>query len=283
MLMKNRTAYCSFCRKGYRDAGPLVEGPGDVYICGDCIELSQAIIDQERRRRQQSGSPSVPPLELIQEKLETLIGPGQGLKALIAAVQCHYAAFDQRHPVPGKTNCILLIGPTRSSKILLGRALAHILKVPFVHGDRQGLQNALIGLQRSSLLFQLLQVGEFDVEAAQRGIVYVDGVDNTETQAPLLQLLESGWKDDAHGLHIDGAGILFLCGGPFLGLDEIRIRRGRHLEQPITVDDLLAFGVLPELARRFQAIHTVPPLEDEELVRLVSWVDFDGLANGSSE
>ncbi len=278
--MKARNAYCSFCRKSYRDIGPLVEGPGDVYICGDCIELCQSIIDQEKRRRRQSvGSPAPSP-EVIQKKLEALVGAqGRGMETLAAAVQCHYAAVNQGRPVPGKTNGILLTGPTRSSKILLGRALAHILEVPFAHADENGLQDTSIGPGSPSVLFQLLRASDFDVETAQRGIVYVDDVDQRETQAALLQLLEDTQKHGTHHLHVWVAGILFLCGGAFPALDEVRVKRGRHLEQPITVDDLLAFGVLPELARRFLAISAVAPLEEEELVRIVSWVDFNGLAN----
>ncbi len=278
--MKARDAYCSFCRKSYRDVGPLVEGPGDVYICGECIELCQSIIDQEKRRRQQSAGPSVPSPEVIQKKLEALTGAqGKNMEALAAAVQGHYAAVNQGHPVSGETNGILLIGPTRSSKILLGRALAHILEVPFAHADGKGLQNASIGPENPSVLFHLLQASAFDIEAAQRGIVYVDGVDQRETQTALLQLLKGTQKHGTQDLHIEVAGVLFLCGGVFAALDEVRMRRGRHLEQPITMDDLLAFGVLPELARRFLAISAVAPLEEEELVRIVSWVDFDGLAN----
>lgn len=282
--MTNRAARCSFCRKSYRDAGPLVEGPDDVYICGVCIELSQSIIEQEQRRRRQPAGPSVPSLELIQERLEALIGnPGKGMEALAAAVQGHYTVVNQRHPVRGKPDCLLLIGPSRSSKVLLGRALAHILEVPFAHGNGENLQEFPINPQDPSLLLQLLQACEFDADAAQRGIAYVDGIDQKGTQKMLLQLLTGAGTGSAHDLRLNVPGILFLCGGSFPGFDKVRIGRGRHLEQPITVDDLLAFGVLPELARRFQAITAVAPLDDEEWVRIVSWVDFDGLANGSSE
>jgi ATP-dependent Clp protease ATP-binding subunit ClpX len=284
--MRPRNAFCSFCRRSYRDVGPLVEGPGDVYICGECVELCQSIIDQERRRRADAVSPPFPPPpEAIQNRLEELTG-GQwrGMDTLAAAAHRHYQRFNQGSPAPGDTNAILLVGPTRSSKIFLGRVLAHTLDVPFAHADGKGLQRASAPPESSSLLGRLLQASEFDAEAAQRGVVYIDGVDQTETQTALLHLLENGWRDDLrHRLRLDAGGILVLCGGPFEGLEETRVGRGRHPEQPITADVLVAFGVLPELARRFQAVIEVAPFGEGELVRILDGLDLKRLANGSSD
>src|SRR6266480_2532356 len=125
---RNRNAYCSFCKKSFRDVGPLVEGPGEVYICGECIELCQAIIDQERRRRNPCRQPVGP--AVIREKLDQLVG-GQD-----EAKQALTLAADSRDQGGGR---VLLIGPSSSAKILLARALAHALEVPFAAGDSSGL------------------------------------------------------------------------------------------------------------------------------------------------
>src|SRR4051794_3014613 len=130
---RNRNAFCSFCRKSYRDVGPLVEGPGDVYICGECIELCQSIIDQEKRRR---GSPrgavtSIPSPRGIKEKLDNyVIGQQRAKKVLSVAVHNHYKRLSLAESTRGEVEVdksnILLIGPTGSGKTLLARTLAKI-------------------------------------------------------------------------------------------------------------------------------------------------------------
>jgi ATP-dependent Clp protease ATP-binding subunit ClpX len=156
--MKPRNAYCSFCRKSYTDVGPLVEGPGDVYICGECTELCQSIIEQERRRRNPSSGPGGP--ALIREKLDQLLrGQDEAKQALIQAV-C--SRQDGRGHV-------LLIGPSRSAKVLLARALAYALEVPFVAGDSSGLIKSKHGSKKGlPLLLALLDAGDFHVEAVQK-------------------------------------------------------------------------------------------------------------------
>src|SRR5260370_5659414 len=183
---RNRTAYCSFCRKSYRDVGPLVEGPGDVYICGECIELCQSIIDQEKRRR--GGSKNlfthIPSPRSIKDKLDQyVIGQQRAKKFLSVAVHNHY-----KHLSLGETgghgevevdkSNILLIGPTGSGKTLLARTLAKVLDVPFAIGDATTLTEAgYVGEDVENLLLKLLHAADFDIEAAQRGIVYIDEVD----------------------------------------------------------------------------------------------------------
>jgi ATP-dependent Clp protease ATP-binding subunit ClpX len=134
--VKNRNAACSFCRKNYRDAGPLVEGPDEFFICGACIELCQSIIDQERRRR----SPPRQPLAAVplREKLDQLVrGQDEAKRALVLAAEA-------RNEGRGR---VLLIGPNRSAKILLARALAHALEAPFAAGDSSGLPDPGGGLR----------------------------------------------------------------------------------------------------------------------------------------
>src|SRR5262249_47643946 len=182
---RNRNAYCSFCRRSYREVGPLVEGPGDVYICGECVELCQSIIEQEKRRRGVSKGllTNIPAPRSIKDKLDQyVIGQHRAKKVLSVAVHNHYKRLslgEEGHSdVEVDKSNILLIGPTGSGKTLLARTLARILDVPFAIGDATTLTEAgYVGEDVENLLLKLLHAADFDIEAAQRGIVYIDEVD----------------------------------------------------------------------------------------------------------
>ena len=183
---RNRNAYCSFCRKSYRDVGPLVEGPGDVYICGECIELCQSIIDQEKRRRGGSKTPvHQHPLAAHHQGQARSIrhrpaaGPRRCCPSPCTTTTSGSASATQGHSdVEVDKSNILLIGPTGSGKTLLARTLAKILDVPFAIGDATTLTEAgYVGEDVENLLLKLLHAADFDIEAAQRGIVYIDEVD----------------------------------------------------------------------------------------------------------
>jgi ATP-dependent Clp protease ATP-binding subunit ClpX len=271
--MKPSNTRCSFCRKSYTDVGTLVEGPGDVYICGECTELCQSIIEQERRRRNPSSGPGGP--ALIREKLDQLVnGQDEAKQALIQAVGSRQVGRGH----------VLLIGPSRSAKILLARALAYALEVPFVAGDSAGLIKSKHGAREVlPLLLALLHAGDFHVEAAQQGVIYVDGAEQQEARDALIRL----WREDicypVEGLQVTVRGILFVCGATFAGLDEASARLGRHPEQPVTGEVLQAVGVRLDWTGYLAGIARVPPLDEETLARVVHGVDFRRVCAGAVE
>jgi ATP-dependent Clp protease ATP-binding subunit ClpX len=277
----DRIASCSFCRKSYRDVGPLVEAPGDVSICGECVELCQSIIDQEKRRRGLSRERAGPELtagDLGARLAHFLRGQEETAQALAAVGHRHFEHLAREQDAPeGQVSAVLLVGPARSGRVFAARCLAHVLGAPFVAVNQGTLAGAApAGFEGESLLFYALLTGvDFDVDAAQRGLVYVDGIDRPGV-AQLLQerLAQAAGSPLARRLNFDATRPLFLLGGTFEGLDRVMAHRGRHPEQPVSTEDLRACGMPLDFVGRVRAIVRVAPLDEEAVARVVSCADL---------